>query len=125
MSRSIRVGDFIRDEISKIVKQELRDPRITKHLTISDVVVSRDLAYANIYVSSFEHDTNEDQEGVIKVLNNASGFFRTKLSKRHNMRTTPKLKFHYDSLIADGLRIEGKIFEARSKDRLNIAKKNG
>ena len=104
MSRSIRVGDFIRDEISKIVKQELRDPRITKHLTISDVVVSRDLAYANIYVSSFEHDTNEDQEGVIKVLNNASGFFRTKLSKRHNMRITPKLKFHYDSLI-DGISI--------------------
>ena len=48
MSRAIRVGDFIRDEISNIVKTEVRDPRVTRHLTVNDVVVSKDLSHADI-----------------------------------------------------------------------------
>jgi ribosome-binding factor A len=125
MSRAIRVGDFIRDEISNIVKTEVRDPRVTKHLTINDVVVSKDLSHADIYVSSFEYESGINEEGIIDVLNKASGFFRTKLSKRHTMRSTPKLKFHYDTLTKDGLRLEGKIVEARSKDQKSNIDHNG
>ena len=125
MSRAIRVGDFIRDEISNIVKTEVRDPRVTKHLTINDVVVSKDLSHADIYVSSFEYESGINEEGIIDVLNKASGFFRTKLSKRHTMRSTPKLKFHYDTLTKDGLRLEGKIVEARSKDQKGNIDHNG
>ena len=125
MSRAIRVGDFIRDEISNIVKTEVRDPRVTKHLTINDVVVSKDLSHADIYVSSFEYESGINEEGIIDVLNKASGFFRTKLSKRHTMRSTPKLKFHYDTLTKDGLRLEGKIIEARSKDKKGNIDHNG
>ncbi|GIS52170.1 MAG: hypothetical protein Ct9H90mP27_6610 [Gammaproteobacteria bacterium] len=44
MSRAIRVGDFFRDEISKIILHEVRDPRLTKHLAVNDVVVSKDLS---------------------------------------------------------------------------------
>ena len=44
MSRAIRVGDFIRDEISKIILHEVRDPRLTKYLAVNDVVVSKDLS---------------------------------------------------------------------------------
>ena len=81
MSRAIRVGDFIRDEISKIILHEVRDPRVTKYLAVNDVVVSKDLSYADIYVSSFEHDNDSDQQAIADVLNKASGFFRTLLSK--------------------------------------------
>ena len=125
MSRAIRVGDFIRDEISNIVKTEVRDPRVTRHLTVNDVVVSKDLSHADIYVSSFEYDSEVNQEGIVEVLNNASGFFRTKLSKRHTMRSTTKLKFHYDTLTKDGLRLEKIIVEARSKDQDNNTDHNG
>lgn len=125
MSRAIRVGDFIRDEISNIVKTDVRDPRVTKHLTINDVVVSKDLSHADIYVSSFEYESEINEVAIIDVLNKASGFFRTKLSKRHTMRSTPKLKFHYDTLRKDSLRLEGKIVEARSKDQKDNTDHNG
>ena len=121
MSRSLRVGDFIRDEISTIVREEVRDPRITKHLTVNEVTVSRDLSHADIYVSSFEFDSPVNEKAIIEVLNKASGFFRTKLSKRHTMRGTPKLRFHYDSLIKEGAELEEKINEARAKDIRRIA----
>ena len=125
MSRAIRVGDFIRDEISNIVKTDVRDPRVTKHLTINEVVVSKDLSHADIYVSSFEYESEINEVAIIDVLNKASGFFRTKLSKRHTMRSTPKLKFHYDTLTKDSLRLEGKIIEARSKDQKGNTDHNG
>ena len=121
MSRSIRVGDFIRDEISKIILHEVRDPRITKYLAVNDVLVSKDLAYADIYVSSFEHDNNSDREEIVEVLNGASGFFRTLLSKRLSIRATPKLRFYYDTLQSDGMNLEQKIKEARSKDQINTS----
>ena len=124
MSRAIRVGDFIRDEISKIMLHEVRDPRLTKYLAVNDVVVSKDLSYADIYVSSFEHDNDSDQQVIADVLNKASGFFRTLLSQRLSMRTTPKLRFHYDILQSEGMSLEQKIREARSKDQMNISISN-
>ena len=48
-------------------------------------------------------------------------FFRTLLSKRLSMRTTPKLRFHYDTLQSEGMSLEQKIREARSKDQVNIS----
>ena len=121
MSRSIRVGDFIRDEISKIILHEVRDPRVTKYLTVNDVLVSKDLAYADIYVSSFEHDNDSDRQEIVEVLNGASGFFRTLLSKRLSIRATPKLRFYYDTLQSEGMNLEQKIKEARSKDQINTS----
>ena len=119
MSRALRVGDFIRDEMSKIVLQEVRDPRVTKHLSVNDVVVTKDLAYADVYVSSFECDDGINQRSLVKVLNNASGFFRTLLAKRLSLRSTPKLRFHYDTLRSEGIKLEARIREARSKDQTN------
>ena len=121
MSRSIRVGDFIRDEISKIILHEVRDPRVTKYLAVNDVLVSKDLAYADIYVSSFEYDNDSDREEIVEVLNSASGFFRTLLSKRLSIRATPKLRFYYDTLQSEGMNLEQKIKEARSKDQINTS----
>ena len=119
MSRALRVGDFIRDEMSKIILQEVRDPRVTKHLSVNDVVVTKDLAYADVYVSSFECDDGINQRSLVKVLNNASGFFRTLLAKRLSLRSTPKLRFHYDTLRSEGIKLEARIREARSKDQTN------
>ena len=119
MSRALRVGDFIRDEMSKIILQEVRDPRVTKHLSVNDVVVTKDLSYADVYVSSFECDDGITQGSLVKVLNNASGFFRTLLAKRLSLRATPKLRFHYDTLRSEGMELEARIREARSKDQTN------
>ncbi len=97
--RDLRVADFVRDEISTILLREMRDPRVGM-VSINEVKVSKDLAFADLYVSSIDATDTEAQEELIAVLNKASGYFRSALAKRHTMRTTPKPRFHYD-MVAD------------------------
>lgn len=106
VSRDLKVADFIRDEVARIIAFEMRDPRVGSFVSVNDVKVSKDLSYAEIYVSSLQVNDSAEQEALIKVLNGAAGFFRSTLAKRHKMRTTPKPRFHYDLLVAEGPRIE-------------------
>ena len=90
MSRDLRVADFVRDEVSRILQRDMRDPRVGNFVSVNDVKVSKDLSYAEIYVSSLQAEDAQAQTELIDVLNRAAGFFRTELAKRHTMRTTPK-----------------------------------
>ncbi len=115
VSRDLKVADFIRDEVAQIMQHEMRDPRVGLLVSVNDVRVSKDLSYADIYVSSLQADTDEDRVELIRVLNGAAGFFRSTLAKRHKMRTTPKPRFHYDELIEAGPRLEKLIDQAMSR----------
>ncbi len=106
MSRDLKIADFVRDEVARIIQLEMRDPRVGGFVSVNDVRVSRDLSYADIYVSSLQANDAEERDALIKVLNGAAGYFRSTLAKRHNMRTTPKPRFHYDRLVEEGPRIE-------------------
>ena len=106
VSRDLKVADFIRDEVARIIAFEMRDPRVGSFVSVNDVKVSKDLSYAEIYVSSLQVNNASEQEALIKVLNGAAGFFRSTLAKRHKMRTTPRPRFHYDQLVSEGPRIE-------------------
>lgn len=116
MSRDLKVADFIRDEVARIVQFEMRDPRVGSFVSINDVKVSKDLSYADIYVSSLQAENEADQAALIRVLNKAAGFFRSTLAKRHSMRTTPKPRFHYDELVTSGPRLEQLIADAVAGD---------
>ena len=106
MSRELKVADFIRDEVAQIIQLEMRDPRVGSFVSVNDVKVSKDLSYADIYVSSLQAQDEAAQNELIEVLNKAAGFFRSTLAKRHSMRTTPKPRFHYDQLVESGPRLE-------------------
>ena len=112
MSRDLKIADFVRDEVARILQLEMRDPRVGKFVSVNDVKVSRDLSYADIYVSSLQAEGAKAQRELIDVLNGASGYFRSTLAKRHNMRTTPKPRFHYDKLVEEGPRLEKLIGKA-------------
>lgn len=112
VSRDLKVADFIRDEVAQIMQHEMRDPRVGNFVSVNDVRVSKDLSYADIYVSSLQADEEAQRAELIKVLNGAAGFFRSTLAKRHKMRTTPKPRFHYDELIEAGPRLEKLIGQA-------------
>jgi ribosome-binding factor A len=116
--RDLRVADFIRDELAEIIRFRMRDPRIGM-LTVNDVRVSKDLSCADIYVSSFEKSNEEERVVLIDVLNAAAGYFRSELAKRHQMRTTPKPRFHYDELIENGPRLDALIDKAIQSDADN------
>jgi ribosome-binding factor A len=112
ISRDLKVADFIRDELAQILAREVRDPRVGSFVSVNDVRVSKDLSYADIYVSSLQVDDDAQKTALVKVLNGASGFLRSTLAKRHKMRTTPKLRFHYDELIESAPRLEKLIDQA-------------
>ena len=114
VSRDLKIADFLRDELAQIIQQEVRDPRVGSFVSVNDVRVTKDLSFADIYVSSLQADSEEKKAELIKVLNKAAGFFRSTLAKRHKMRTTPKPRFHYDQLIEQAPALEKLIGAALS-----------
>ncbi len=117
MSRDLIVADFIRDEVARIIQMEMRDPRVGSFVSVNDVRVSKDLSYADVYISSLQAETLEARQELIDTLNKAAGFFRSTLAKRHRMRTTPKPRFHYDELVEGGPRLEALIADAVAADK--------
>lgn len=117
--REERVADFIRDELASIIQRQMRDPRVGM-VSVNEVKVSKDLSYAEVYVSSHETSTDDERAELIGVLNKAAGYFRSELAKRHSMRTTPKPRFHYDEVIDRGPALEALIEKAVRRDAENL-----
>jgi len=117
-SREVRVADFVRDELAEIIRVEMRDPRVS-FVSVNDVKVSRDLSYAEVYVSSFNTNTDEEKVELVSALNGAAGFFRSTLAKRHSMRTTPKPRFHYDKVADEAPVLDALIRKAVDEDVAN------
>jgi ribosome-binding factor A len=118
--RDLRIADFIRDELADIIRR-MRDPRVGL-VNVNDVKVSRDRSYADVYVSSLQTGSAENRAELVEVLNKAAGFFRSELAKRHTMRTTPKIRIHYDELIESGPKLEALIDKAVRSDQEAAAK---
>ena len=96
-----RVNELMRRELVLLLKQETKDPRL-KQVVITDVIVSRDLTSAKIFFS-----VDEDSIKIVTpLLDKASGFFRSSLSKSLDLRHTPTLSFIYDTAPNTGARID-------------------
>ena len=91
--RAERIADRIREELSELLIQEISDPRLSG-VSVTDVTVDRELSYANIYVSAIE-GTQRSQE-VLDGLESAQGYIRRELASRVELRTFPRLRFHWD-----------------------------
>ncbi len=103
--RSQRVAQELQKEIALIIQREIKDPRVGMMVTVSSVEVSRDLAYAKVFVT-FLNDKDEDAvKGGVKALQDASGFIRTLLGKAMRLRIVPELTFFYDNSLVEGMRM--------------------
>ena len=111
-SRGRRIADLIQKELAVLVQREMKDPRLGM-ITINDAKVSRDLAYADVYFTMLPEGSAEAAE---TVLNDAAGYLRSQLAKIMSTRTTPKLRFHYDSTIENGARMSKAIDKALARD---------
>lgn len=98
-----RVGEQIKKEISVIIQQELKDPRIG-FITVTGVDVTNDLSQARIFLSVL--GSEEQKEETLKALARSTGFIRSELGKRIRFRHTPELLFKFDASIDYGSRIE-------------------
>jgi len=109
--RSRRVGEQIQRELAGLVHEEIKDPRLGM-VSISGVVVSRDLSHARVYVSVLARHEAVDES--IRVLNNAAGFLRRRLGQRMRLRIVPQLRFYFDSSLEEGARMDALINAAIS-----------
>lgn len=121
--RHERVGQEIQKEIAFILQREIKDPRLGM-VTVSAVEVSRDLAYAKIFVSFLilNNDNNDVQEEEsiklnLSILNEAAGFIRTLLGKQMKLRIVPHLSFEYDRSLTEGMRMSNLVTTVVQKDK--------
>ena len=108
--RNERVGNLIREKIGAlIVEGKIKDPRVNPFLSISRVKVSKDLSWADVYISTFKAETNLSR-GVLG-LHSAAGFIQANLAREMRIRQTPRLRFHEDKSLRDGFDLVKKIDE--------------
>ena len=114
--RADRVADAIQRNLAQLIQFEIRDPRVGM-VNINDVTVTRDMAYAKVFVTFVDREGDEEAEESAKALNNAAGYLRTQLAKELAMRTTPRLKFIYDKTSVNGQVLSSLIDKAVASDR--------
>jgi ribosome-binding factor A len=98
-----RVSELLKEEISKIIQFEVKDPKV-QAVVITSVEVTRDLSQAKIYFTSYN---NEDLQHILRGLIRSSGFIRHALQKSVHLKKAPaKLIFLIDESSEYGSRID-------------------
>lgn len=114
--RSDRVAQELKKEVAVILQREVKDPRIGM-VTVSDVEVSSDLAYAKVFVTFlFDSDESAVKNGM-KGLEKAAPYVRTLLGKAMRLRIVPEVRFIYDSSLVDGMRMSNLVTQVVQHDK--------
>ena len=108
-----KIMDRVREELSEMLIREINDPRL-KLIYVTDVKIDKELAYADIFVSAVEGLSRSDD--VLAGLESASGFIRRTLASRVEIRTVPRLRFHWDVTPENADRVEKTLSELREKN---------
>ena len=90
-------ADFKR-ALSEVIRDCVKDPRLSGMCSITKVEITKDQKYAKIYVSVFDQE-EEGRKASVEVLNSASGFIARELNSRVRMRRIPALHFVLDTSI--------------------------
>ncbi len=110
-----RITSDIRIALAELLR-EVKDPRVSKLLSIVKVDVSGDLSYATVYVSAIEG--YEATVNSVKALKNAAGFLRRELGGRLKLRKVPELRFVADDSIEHSANIS-KIIDSFKEENDN------
>jgi len=116
--RAQRIADRILEELSEILLWMVSDPRLTG-ISVTDVKVDRQLAYADIFVSALEG--NLRAKDILTGLEHAQGFLRHELSQRIELRTFPRLRFRWDATFERADRIEQLIASLHPEPDQNVS----
>lgn len=117
--RTDRVGDQIQRELAGLIQRELKDPRVGSMVSISEVRVASDMGYADVYVTLLStEELNAKSVEIVQTLaglNAAAGFLRNALGKSMQLRMTPHLRFHFDTVAGESRRLDALISKAVGK----------
>lgn len=116
-SRAQRVADFMQKELAQLIQNEIRDPRIGM-VDVTGVEVSRDLGYARVFVTFPGKQLDAEIDSAVEALKHAAGFLRSRLARESSMRTTPRLRFEFDTSIRRGSELTRLIDSVVARDNL-------
>lgn len=115
--KNTRVNSEVHREISEIIR-EVKDPRVGIMTSVTDVEVTPDLKYANIYISAL--GSEDASAKTLEGLKAANGFIRRELARRLNLRNTPELRFLADDSLAYGMKMDKLINELMQNTKSEI-----
>ncbi|AHF07516.1 30S ribosome-binding factor RbfA [Desulfitobacterium metallireducens] len=110
--RASRLGETLKEEISQMIREEIKDPRIG-FVTVTSVEVAADLGHAKVFVSVLG-DSQQGKDS-LTALNRAAGFVRSEIGKRIRLRHVPEIVFKYDSSIEYGAHIAELLHEVHTE----------
>ncbi len=102
--RSDRVAEAIREEVATFLRNDAKDPRISRLVTVTGCEVTRDLRHAKVYVSVMGTDAERKQtfEGLASVATH----LRSRVGRALRLRLAPEITFKPDESVAHAARIE-------------------
>lgn len=102
-SRMNKIDEELKKEISNIISMELKNPHLTGLISVTKVKTTPDLRFARVYVSMINEKSKAEN---LKILKQSSGYIRSGIAKKVNLRITPELIFEFDDSIEYGEKID-------------------
>ncbi|MCV6589156.1 MAG: 30S ribosome-binding factor RbfA [Marinobacterium sp.] len=118
-SRTQRVADQVQKDLARLIQRDLKDPRLGM-ITVSHVKISKDLGYADVYVTVMPFGDQDEAQAIkdsLAVLKGAAGHLRHELARGIKLRVMPELRFHFDSTIERGRHLHGLIEKAYQMEK--------
>ncbi len=112
-TRQEKVKEFLKEEISDIIRRELKDPRLG-FVTVTGAEITVDLRHARVYVSIM--GTDQEREKSMAVLKNSQRFVRQAFAKRCTMKVLPEIEFRLDESVNRGARISELLAQIKRDD---------
>lgn len=112
--KNTRINGEVQKELSTIIRNEIKDPRIHPMTSVMAVEVAPDLKTCKAYISVLGE--KDAKEATIKGLTSAVGYIRRQLARNLNLRNTPEIRFILDESIEYGVNMSRLIDDVTSKD---------
>ena len=112
--KNTRVSSEVQRELSVIIRQEIKDPRIHMMTSVTDAIVAPDLKTCKVFISVLGNE--KEKADTLAGLKSAEGYIRKQLAKTLNLRNTPTLTFVLDNSIEYGATMSKKIEEVKQSD---------
>ena len=112
--KNTRINGEVQKELSKIIREEIKDPRIHPMTSVMAVEVAPDLKTCKAFISVLGNE--EAKQSTIKGLKNAEGYIRRELARTLNLRNTPEIRFILDQSIEYGVNMSKLIDDVMMKD---------
>ena len=102
-NRMNKIDEELRKEISSIISMELKNPHLTGLISVTKIKTTPDLKYARVYVTMINEKSKKEN---LSILKKSSGYIRSAIAKKINLRNTPELIFEFDDSLEYGSRID-------------------